>query len=192
MLDSAGITDPIIQVAATSSTGPEPVPLVVKAPAAGEHLAVNVASGQQLIFEFNPLDVHSSVSHGDLVLDFPNGGKLVLHNVQSGAVLDSPTLVTLPDGVTLSTADLLQALNLNDIVLAAGDGRETLANIADPPQSPDAIIADSSRGPAGNGTAGNFEGTDSLSTPRTSPSAITPIALSSRQRTGTATTAPSA
>jgi hypothetical protein len=93
MLDSAGLTDPTIQVAATSATQSGPSPMVVKAPAANEHLTVDIAPGQELVFEFNPLDVPSHAIRGDLVFDFPNGGTLILQGFPNGSSPDGSTLV---------------------------------------------------------------------------------------------------
>ncbi len=94
-------------------------PHVVHAPGPGQHIDVDVIANQPLIFDFNPLDAHA-VRHGnDITLTFADGGEVVLHQIiePSGP---APTPLELPDGTVLTVADLFNALNLGDILPAAG------------------------------------------------------------------------
>jgi hypothetical protein len=99
------------------SAVPQQVAMVVETPPAHQQVDLSLVAARPVIFNFDPSTVHPQVVEGNLVLDFPNGGAVVLHNSQDAAQ-NGATMVTLPDGSVIPLALLLQ--NLPHIQPASG------------------------------------------------------------------------
>jgi hypothetical protein len=101
------------QPCATAQPGP-PVgpPIAVHEPAAGEHIVVPITPNQPLTFDFNPLDLKAVEHTGDLILTFPDGAQITLHDV-IGPCGPQPVPLELPDGTVITASELLQAFHLS-------------------------------------------------------------------------------
>src|SRR5208282_2562452 len=86
-------------------------PVAVHEPAPGERAVIEVIPNQPLIFDFNPLDLMASQHDGSVVLTFPDGAQIELHDIV-GPCGVQPTPFQLPDGTVITPGDLLQAFHL--------------------------------------------------------------------------------
>jgi len=86
-------------------------PVAVHEPAPGERAVIEVIPNQPLIFDFNPLDLKASQHDGSVVLTFPDGAQVELHDIV-GPCGVQPTPFQLPDGTVITPGDLLQAFHL--------------------------------------------------------------------------------
>ncbi|HYL31753.1 MAG TPA: VCBS domain-containing protein [Stellaceae bacterium] len=132
------------QPCATAQPGP-PVgpPIAVHEPAAGEHIVVPVVPNQPLTFDFNPLDLKAAEHTGDLILTFPDGAQITLHDV-IGPCGPQPVPLELPDGTVITASELLQAFHLS---LAGPCGGPALNEI-NPTAGPAPIVANTGFGTA--------------------------------------------
>jgi len=132
------------QPCATAQPGP-PVgpPIAVHEPAAGEHIVVPIVPNQPLTFDFNPLDLKAVEHTGDLILTFPDGAQITLHDV-IGPCGPQPVPLELPDGTVITASELLQAFHLS---LAGPCGGPTLNEI-NPTAGPTPIVANTGFGTA--------------------------------------------
>jgi hypothetical protein len=89
-------------------------PIAVHEPAPGSRDVIEVVPNQPLIFDFNPLDLKATQHQGSVVLTFPDGAQLELHDIV-GPCGVQPTPFQLPDGTVITAGDLLQAFHLEAI-----------------------------------------------------------------------------
>ncbi len=89
-------------------------PVAVHEPAPGSRDVIEVVPNQPLIFDFNPLDLKAAQHQGSVVLTFPDGAQLELHDIV-GPCGVQPTPFQLPDGTVITAGDLLQAFHLEAI-----------------------------------------------------------------------------
>lgn len=99
-------------------------PIAIHEPAAGEHIVVPVVPNQPLTFDFNPLDLKAAEQAGDLILTFPDGAQITLHDI-IGPCGPQPAPFELPDGTVITPSELLQAFQLS---LAGPCGSPALIN----------------------------------------------------------------
>jgi len=94
-----------VEIAQTGAT-----PIEVPRPGAGQTLTVSVVAGRPLKLDFNAGDVKSrEVVKDDLVLEFDNGGKIVLKEYMTafGMLGDVRTTIIQPDGKHYAFTELL-------------------------------------------------------------------------------------
>ncbi len=92
------------------SNAPMGPPVAVHEPAPGQRTVIEVVPNQPLIFDFNPLDLKATQHDGSVVLTFPDGAQLELHDIV-GPCGVQPTPFQLPDGTVITPGDLLQAFH---------------------------------------------------------------------------------
>ncbi|WP_299622162.1 calcium-binding protein [Pelagibius sp.] len=82
---------------------------VIRSPAAGQEVAVQVGEASAIDLRFDPAAVQVAEAQDDLVLKFPDGGQLALQNF-TGEEGRAPTII-LPDGRKVEGEALLQQLD---------------------------------------------------------------------------------
>ena len=111
-------------------------PIAVHEPAPGEHIVVPIVPNQPLTFDFNPLDLKAAQQGGDVVLTFPDGAQVTLHDLV-GLCGPQPAPLELPDGTVITPSELLQAFHLS----LAGPCGAPVLNEINPTAGPTPILA---------------------------------------------------
>ena len=80
--------------------------IAVDAPRPGETAFIKVRAGQSVQIKFDPAEAQVSLDKTDLLLEFANGGRVVLQGLLSESVIESKTMLILPDGSTVAPGQL--------------------------------------------------------------------------------------
>ncbi len=122
--------------------------IAVDTPRPGETAFIKVRAGQSVQIKFDPAEAQVSLDKTDLLLEFANGGRVVLQGFLSESVIESKTMLILPDGSTVApgqlriavagTFDTLEQVTELEIAPAAGAASPVGAGQGTPP-SPSTI-----------------------------------------------------